>query len=640
MKKRIFSLFLTLCLGIGLFPASAFAANTQTVKVALTVDYDAAEEALELLNQLRREAGVQELVMDRNMLEMAVKRASECAVRHDHTRPNGLYFDTARPSASRYQDCYVSENIYYASSKSSPERATQVWYDSPPHCANMLNGEFCSAGIACVYDQTGQSFWVQTFATVSADVDPNPLTGTSNLTFSVEAAPDAITPHVENNSVTLQMNAPQDIMVYNDKSPLVPDILQSGDESVVTLSYADTAVRLTAVGPGSTTVNLGFGGKTVSLQVSVPSYNPLEEIRLTEPAGGFNLKVGESLTTEVNFLPAGSTSCPVSWSTNMDSRISIEQNGSSCKVTAKSPGSVELIATVIHPNTGVRLQARAYIIIKKADVVVEPPIEEQPEEERWLELSDSRLSLTQGDYVQLTAKVYPSGSSQKVTWDTSDDWVVTVDSQGHVNAVGAGSAVVTATTADGALSASCQVTVARKVIAQHTFSDVSEDDYFYDAVMWCADQGLVTGTGGALGDTFHSSRLEMVQYLWLMAGSPRMNLDNMPYTDMKDRTEGIQSAVMWAVENGITNGTSATTFSPDGKLTRAEVVTFLYRLADCPQVPGSAGFSDVSSNSWFADPAVWAVKEGITNGTSATTFTPDRLCVRPEVLTFIYRYYN
>lgn len=131
MKKRIFSLFLTLCLGIGLFPASAFAANTQTVKVALTVDYDAAEEVLELLNQLRREAGVQELVMDRNMLEMAVKRASECAVRHDHTRPNGQYFDTARPSASRYQNCYVSENIYYASSKSSPERATQVWYDSP-----------------------------------------------------------------------------------------------------------------------------------------------------------------------------------------------------------------------------------------------------------------------------------------------------------------------------------------------------------------------------------------------------------------------------------------------------------------------------------------------------------------------------
>lgn len=94
-----------------------------------------------------------------------------------------------------------------------------------------MNSEFYSAGIAYVYDRTGHSFWVQTFASVTADMDPSPPTGTSNLTFSVQAAPDAITPHVENDSLTLQMNEPQDIMVYNGRSPLAPDILQSGDES-------------------------------------------------------------------------------------------------------------------------------------------------------------------------------------------------------------------------------------------------------------------------------------------------------------------------------------------------------------------------------------------------------------------------
>lgn len=90
----------------------------------------------------------------------------------------------------------------------------------------------------------------------------------------------------------------------------------------------------------------------------------------------------------------------------MDSRISIKPNGSSCKVTVKSAGVVELVATVIHPDTGARLQAHAYITIKKVDPV------EQPQR---LALSSSRLSLNLGDYVQLTAKIYPSGSSQKVT---------------------------------------------------------------------------------------------------------------------------------------------------------------------------------------------------------------------------------
>ena len=90
----------------------------------------------------------------------------------------------------------------------------------------------------------------------------------------------------------------------------------------------------------------------------------------------------------------------------------------------------------------------------------------------------------------------------------------------------------------------------------------------------------------------------------------------------------------------MTSGTSATTFSPNDTVTRAQAVTFLYRLAGRPSVAGSAGFADVPAGNWFADAAVWAVREGITNGTSATTFTPDKECTRGEILTFLYRQFH
>ena len=254
MKKRVLSLLLILCLSLGLLPAGALAAGTQTVKTAVTVDYGAAIEAVEYLNQLRREAGLHDLVMDENLVKSAITRASECSVYYSHTRPSGEGYPTACPSDSRYPSSTYSENILWGTAKVSPQRATQTWRDSPLHYANMMDKNHQSVGIACVYARDGKSYWVQTFSSATAEVDPNPLTGTGNLTFSVPVAPEMITPHVETSSYTVQMHGPQDVFVLNDKSPVVPDILRSADESVVKVSLADTAVRLTAVGEGVATI--------------------------------------------------------------------------------------------------------------------------------------------------------------------------------------------------------------------------------------------------------------------------------------------------------------------------------------------------------------------------------------------------
>ena len=139
MKQRIASLLLTLVLCLGL-TAPAWADSTVTVKVDLEVDYSAAYEALEELNALRREAGIGELVMDAAMMEMAVRRAAECAISFSHTRPDGQGFDTARPSGTTYEKQDMAENILRdPGGNATPAAVTQSWYDSPGHYTNMMN---------------------------------------------------------------------------------------------------------------------------------------------------------------------------------------------------------------------------------------------------------------------------------------------------------------------------------------------------------------------------------------------------------------------------------------------------------------------------------------------------------------------
>ena len=128
----------------------------------------------------------------------------------------------------------------------------------------------------------------------------------------------------------------------------------------------------------------------------------------------------------------------------------------------------------------------------------------------------------------------------------------------------------------------------------------------------------------------------MVTFLWRASGSPGPKSDAMPFTDVKADSY-YYDAVIWATENGITNGTSDTTFSPDDICTRAQMVSFLYRMADSPEVSGSTTFTDVAADAYYAKAVEWAKMNNITNGIGGGLFGPDYDCTRAQIVTFLWR---
>ncbi len=180
-------------------------------------------------------------------------------------------------------------------------------------------------------------------------------------------------------------------------------------------------------------------------------------------------------------------------------------------------------------------------------------------------------------------------------------------------------------------------TIAVSFVKLRTFVDVPEGSYYEEAVDWAESNGITNGT-----DATHFSpdelctRAQAVTFLWRKAGSPAPKSDVMPFTDVPVGSY-YYDAVLWAVENGITLGTSATTFGPNETCTRAHIVTFLWRFERCPAAGGENPFSDVSSRAYYADAVLWAVERGITNGTSETTFGPDESATRAQIVTFLWR---
>ena len=174
-----------------------------------------------------------------------------------------------------------------------------------------------------------------------------------------------------------------------------------------------------------------------------------------------------------------------------------------------------------------------------------------------------------------------------------------------------------------------------KAAPVHSFTDVKPADYYYDAVLWAAANGVTNGiTATTFGPELAVSRAQMVTFLWRASGSPKATGTN-PFADVST-SDYYYDAVLWAVANGVTKGTSSTTFSPDAAVTRAQAVTFQWRAAGAPAAAGSS-FADVPADAYFANAVAWAVANGITNGTSSTTFSPDAVVTRAQAVAFLYR---
>ena len=169
------------------------------------------------------------------------------------------------------------------------------------------------------------------------------------------------------------------------------------------------------------------------------------------------------------------------------------------------------------------------------------------------------------------------------------------------------------------------------------FSDVPEGAYYTDAVAWAVEKGVTSGTSSTtFSPNADCTRAQIVTFLWRAAGSPAPKSKESSFADVAADAY-YSDAVRWAVENGITSGTSATTFSPNATCTRAQTVTFLWRSQKSPADGAANAFTDVAEGTYYTDAVKWAVKNGITSGTSATTFSPNADCSRAQIVTFLHR---
>lgn len=255
-----------------------------------------------------------------------------------------------------------------------------------------------------------------------------------------------------------------------------------------------------------------------------------------------------------------------------------------------------------------------------------------------LTLTPKKVDLEVGKSYQLSAVKQPANAEGSLTWTSSKPAVAAVDQSGKVTAKGEGTATITVTC--GTKSAACTVTVSKPLVPEvpgTTFTDVPAGAYYEEAVGWAVEKGITKGTSDS---TFTPdgvcTRAQAVTFLWRAAGSPAAKAGSLPFADVKAGSY-YDDAVRWAVENGVTVGTSATTFSPNATCSRAQIVTFLWRAQKSPAAGSANPFDDVAGNAYYADAVQWAVQKDITKGTGATAFSPDANCIRAQIVTFLYR---
>ena len=169
------------------------------------------------------------------------------------------------------------------------------------------------------------------------------------------------------------------------------------------------------------------------------------------------------------------------------------------------------------------------------------------------------------------------------------------------------------------------------------FSDLAPSDFCYDAVMWAVGRDITGGIGNyTFGPNLPCTRAQAVTFLWRAAGSPEPETRVMPFTDVPMGSY-YYNAVLWAIENGITEGTSDTMFSPDATCSRAQIVTFLWRAGGSPAASGNSAFTDVAADAYYAAAVIWAEKNDITGGIGGGLFGSNNDCTRGQIVTFIYR---
>jgi hypothetical protein len=301
--------------------------------------------------------------------------------------------------------------------------------------------------------------------------------------------------------------------------------------------------------------------------------------------------------------------------------------------SAADSGSKTVVFTPKDGNTYAAVEKNITVTIAKAVPTGTPSYTAITEKDKTL--ADAKLAA--GTLAPAGGKIaWDKGDTTAVTANTAYAWTYTPADTANYTTL-TGSITPYLVSAPGR-SASGGTAAAAQPSGSSPFTDVPESSYCYPAVVWAANSGVAEGkSAGLFAPSDTCTRAQAVTFLWRAMGSPEPAGTRNPFTDVSADAYYCK-AVLWAAEKGITRGTTDTTFDPDGVVTRAQTVTFLWRAAGSPAAAAANPFGDVAPGAYCAGAVAWAVGSGITEGTSAAAFSPAASCTRAQIVTFLWRF--
>lgn len=464
-----------------------------------------------------------------------------------------------------------------------------------------------------------------TVSSLTADITPATLTAPGNQTVTIR-----------NNVTTKQTVSLPAVSGVKADGTLTPASVTVSENSaacfavaptyeagVITYQLADGLDATHVSETQTVTVTLSFGGNynTVSYQLTISITDRQPQAELTY-IGATVMTYGETLTLR---SAGGSGSGAVSYTVREDTGKA-EITGNQLKATQAGTVYVTVHKAADADYTEAS-SSEVAIIIRKAVPTGTPAYTKITSAGKTL--ADANLTTVGGTFSVPGSVAWELPDTTMVVANRAYTWIFTPDDTTNYESI----------SGEIVLYNFVDTPYFPAIIgdsSKFNFHDVNRFDYFYDAVKWAVDHDITSGTGRfTFSPNAACTRAQTVTFLWRATGSPRPVSTVNPFTDVH-YGDYFYQAVLWAVENGITMGTSATTFSPDATVTRAQVVTFLWRANGQPAAWNS-GFTDVRADAYYAKAVAWAVQNGITTGTGFGVFSPDAACTRAQIVTFLYR---